>query len=256
MSSNNPKLYSYTITHDWGAAPNPYWGLCTLAICKKNIRKYAKSSDWVVGFGSSIFPPKDIRNKKKRKDLSKEVIYAMKIKTKISLKKYNDWCTGRIDKDYFKKYKNNLAKKIPDYNNTEYKCRVGDCIYYDFHTDFPKILEANYRIGIHGPFDLVNDLDGINVLISDEFYYFGKQHVTIKEELEGIIHKRNYKSDANNSYVNEFIKWIESVEFANFKNPINPQPLLEDFSDYLPERRININHLSINNKKTKHFRSH
>ncbi len=45
-------LYTYFIPFDNGAAPNPFGGICTLAICKPVIRRNAKAGDWVVGTGS------------------------------------------------------------------------------------------------------------------------------------------------------------------------------------------------------------
>ena len=33
------KLYTYCIPYDSGAAPNPFWETCTLAICKPVILK-------------------------------------------------------------------------------------------------------------------------------------------------------------------------------------------------------------------------
>lgn len=47
-----PTLFSYVIPHDGGSAPNPYFGICTLAICKPVIRRTAKVEDWVVGLGA------------------------------------------------------------------------------------------------------------------------------------------------------------------------------------------------------------
>jgi hypothetical protein len=46
------RVYSYVLVHDTGFAPNPYWGSCTLATCKPQIRKNAKVQDWVMGTGS------------------------------------------------------------------------------------------------------------------------------------------------------------------------------------------------------------
>jgi len=42
-------LYSYVITRDYGFAPNPFGGICTLATCKPGIRNHAKVGDWVIG---------------------------------------------------------------------------------------------------------------------------------------------------------------------------------------------------------------
>ncbi|WP_395051688.1 hypothetical protein [Flavobacterium sp.] len=39
-----PKLFLYCIPFDDGAAPSPFWGVCTLNICKPVIRKNAKKT--------------------------------------------------------------------------------------------------------------------------------------------------------------------------------------------------------------------
>jgi len=57
------RLYSYTIPIDDGAAPNPFWGTCTLAICKPAIRRTAKVGNWVVGLGSKNAPSGDLSGK-------------------------------------------------------------------------------------------------------------------------------------------------------------------------------------------------
>lgn len=47
------RLYSYIIARDYGFAPNPFYGMCTLATCKPEIRKHCAVGDWVMGTGSS-----------------------------------------------------------------------------------------------------------------------------------------------------------------------------------------------------------
>jgi hypothetical protein len=49
--SENMTLYSYVVAHDFGFAPNPFDGLCTLATCKPDIRKKAAVGDYIVGTG-------------------------------------------------------------------------------------------------------------------------------------------------------------------------------------------------------------
>ena len=46
------KIHSYVIDHDLGFAPNPFYGVCTLAACKPRIRGHAKIGDYVIGTGS------------------------------------------------------------------------------------------------------------------------------------------------------------------------------------------------------------
>lgn len=48
------KLYSYVVARDYGFAPNPFFGICTLATCKPKIRKSALAGDWVVGTGGKV----------------------------------------------------------------------------------------------------------------------------------------------------------------------------------------------------------
>jgi hypothetical protein len=42
-------LYSYVVVHDTGFSPNPFFGFCTLACCKPEIRRKAEEGDWIVG---------------------------------------------------------------------------------------------------------------------------------------------------------------------------------------------------------------
>jgi hypothetical protein len=46
------RVYSYVIDHDLGFAPNPFYGICTLAACKPKIRQYTEVGDYIVGAGS------------------------------------------------------------------------------------------------------------------------------------------------------------------------------------------------------------
>jgi len=47
--TGNERLFTYKVAHDGGSAPNPFHGVCTLAICKPAIRRVAKKGDVVVG---------------------------------------------------------------------------------------------------------------------------------------------------------------------------------------------------------------
>jgi hypothetical protein len=78
------KLYSYVVDHDNGFAPNPYYGVCTLAHCKyskgdkRNVVELANVGDWVVGTGGNSL--KSAGNGK--------LVYAMQVTDKITLKQY------------------------------------------------------------------------------------------------------------------------------------------------------------------------
>lgn len=55
------RLFSYVVDHDYGFAPNPEGGLCTLVYCKfrhansgrNNLVEMAKVGDWILGAGGT-----------------------------------------------------------------------------------------------------------------------------------------------------------------------------------------------------------
>jgi hypothetical protein len=77
------KLHSYVVARDYGFAPNPFFGVCTLATCKPGIRKVAQIGDWVVGTGS----------KKRKRD--KRIVYAMRVTGAITFSQY--WTDPRSE---------------------------------------------------------------------------------------------------------------------------------------------------------------
>jgi hypothetical protein len=54
-----------------------------------------------------------------------------------------------------------------------------------------------------------HDLSGEYVLVSEHFYYFGKDAIDVPEEFSSIIKKGpGHKSNFNESLINEFIAWL------------------------------------------------
>lgn len=74
------KLFSYCIPFDNGAAPNPFWGVCTLNICKPGIRRVAQLKDWIVATGSA------------RHGFTNRVVYAMEVTNKMTMADYDLFC--------------------------------------------------------------------------------------------------------------------------------------------------------------------
>ncbi|MFH1690249.1 MAG: hypothetical protein ABIE42_08430 [Candidatus Eisenbacteria bacterium] len=80
------KLFSYVVQHDFGYAPNPAGGFCTLAKCKcgrrgrKNIIELAEVGDWVAGTSGA-----DLRVSAGHGKL----IYAMRVEEKPTLREYH-----------------------------------------------------------------------------------------------------------------------------------------------------------------------
>src|SRR5262245_52664126 len=116
-------LYSYCLRYDTGAAPNPFWGVCTLVICKPAIRRTAQTGDWVVGLGAKSAA---------LGDQSGQVVYAMCVTRRMSMQEYDAYC------------RRHLPEKIPDWGSDDFKRRVGDCIYDFTCPDWPAL-----RPGVH-----------------------------------------------------------------------------------------------------------
>ncbi len=75
-----PELYSYRVRHDTGAAPNPFWGVLSLVICKPALRRRANIGDWIIGTGSANSPMGDI---------SDRVVFIMKVTDKMEMYEYD-----------------------------------------------------------------------------------------------------------------------------------------------------------------------
>jgi hypothetical protein len=159
------RTYSYVVEHDVGFAPNPFWGICTLANCKPEIRRTAKLGDRILGTGSTSA------------NLQGHLIYWMIVDEIITFDEY--WGEARF------------RLKRPVLNGSEMQ-QFGDNIYStgpggqvrqvdSFHS------EAN---GVVSNANLVRDTGRTNrVLIAKEFGYFGKAAPAIPNGLGVLVKK-------------------------------------------------------------------
>lgn len=187
-----PKLFSYRVRFDFGSAPNPFWGLCTLAICKPKIRRAAGIGDWIVGTGSSQTPIGDV---------SQKVVYLMRVTNKMTMMEYDEFT------------KSKLPRKIPDMANSDPSKRAGDSI-YNYSTHDPSMRPV-MRPSVHSGNDInkIKDLSGKYVLLSDYFFYFGNKPEPLPEKLLPIVPKgRGHQSHVNDPYVDSFIDWVQSLK--------------------------------------------
>lgn len=194
------KLYTYTLRYDDGAAPNPFWGICTLAVRKPSIRLAAEVGDWIVGLGPA---------KSSVGDISDHVVYAMNVTLKMSMEEYDQFC------------KTFIPKKKPDWRNIDYRMRMGDCIYNYISHGNPKM-----RTGIHKEENQEKDLSGLYALASKQFYYFGGKPEKLPDALRPIKPAaQGYESDANQPYAEAFVNWIEALDIL--PNKVLNEPLLK-----------------------------
>jgi hypothetical protein len=166
----NSHLYAYAITRDFGFAPNPFHGLCTLATCKPDIRKSAKVDDWIMGIGGSAL-----------RDVKRRCILLMKVSEKISFQNY--W-----DDDRF-----SLKKPVRNGSRVQ---MLGDNIYHKDENG-GWIQEDSHHSNVDGtpnPVNLDRDTGRTDqLLISNYFLYFGNEAQTIDLDSIGYGRIRNYK---------------------------------------------------------------
>ncbi len=144
------KVYVYVVDRDFGFAPNPFHGYCTLATCKPKIRAKAVSGDWIVGMGGT------------RLKAVGRCVFAMRVTQDLSYDAY--WGSSTF------------FDKRPVRNGSR-KMMVGDNIYH-FDNDAEKwIQEDSHHSNPDGSPNYRNldaDTKVSRVLVSDSFFYFGR----------------------------------------------------------------------------------
>ncbi|WP_210456891.1 hypothetical protein [Vibrio crassostreae] len=194
-------LYAYAITRDFGFAPNPFHGSCTLATCKPRVRKSAKVGDWVLGIGGA-----------KLKSVRRKCIVLMKITEKMSFNDY--WNEPRF------------SIKKPARNGSHVQM-LGDNIYHqDANNQW--VQEDSHHSNADGSINLVNlrtDTRSDQVLISSHFYYFGNEAIDVDLTSIGYHRIRDYKKIALDECLPavELIKKIDQ-NFRSEKNLVISDP--------------------------------
>lgn len=182
------RLFTYIMTDDSGSAPNPFNGMCTLAICKPAIRRTANVGDWVAGF-ASVNAAHDIGHK---------LIYAMKVTQSVPMREYDT-----LSKCMW-------PHRIPNGHSWHMPDRLGDSIY-----DFANLNSYGYptvRPGAHTEDHRPTDLGGERVLISTHFYYFGSSAIELPKDLQKICPiTQGHRSNLNDSSIERFVSWIEGT---------------------------------------------
>lgn len=189
-----PKLLSYVVVRDYGFAPNPFYGFCTLATCMPDVRKSAAIGDWVVGIGS------------KSKWNTGQIVYAMCVGEAMSFEKY--WQDPR-----FRQKRPNLRSSL--------KKAFGDNIYHwDSDIEQWRQMDSHHshEYGNQNPANIDHDTRVDRVLISEDFVYWGGSGPIIPEfeghniRKEGRGHKANYPPEV----VEAFVKWIRNLGYSGY----------------------------------------
>jgi hypothetical protein len=201
------KVYIYVIDRDFGFAPNPFHGCCSLATCKPGIRGSAEIGDWVIGMGGA------------RLKATGRCIFAMEVTEKLT---FNEYWASRI---YF--------DKRPVRNGSN-KMLVGDNIYHRDSSNTKWCQEDSHHSNPDGTANIHNlhtDTKKDKVLISRKFFYFGKEAPVVPPQILktiGYKNSRNYRVfDAGLCIA--LINWLK--QFSRSFNQIQADPFDFDQSE-------------------------
>lgn len=181
------KVYVYVVARDFGFAPNPFHGVCTLATCKPKIRKAASVGDWVVGMGGA------------KLDATGRCIYFMQVSGALS----------------FNEYWNNIEFKCKrPVRNGSRKVMVGDNIYHRINDTDPWIQEDSHHSKPDGTPELWNvatDTSTDRVLYSRRFVYFGEDAPIVPQVILDDIGFKNGRHHRTFNFwqCESLIRWIE-----------------------------------------------
>lgn len=177
------RLFTYIVAHDAGSAPNPFGGICSLALCKPMIRRVAKAGDWVVGFASAA-------------EKESRIVYCMQVEHSLPWAEYKSVCKG-------------IRAPPPGYPTKTLLTRVpknqhdpGDCIWgSDSRIPLPSLSGHTHN-------EYGADVErGLNVLLSRHYWYFGdgaRHRICLPDSLQELVPGRGHQSVKNTPYISSF----------------------------------------------------
>jgi len=144
------KLFSYVVARDYGFAPNPFYGWCTLATCKPRIRSAGTPGDWVIGTGA-----------KSKYDLAGRLIFAMQAEEVLDFNAYWNDRRFKVKRPVL----NGSLKQV--YGDNIYHKHRGQWVQEDSHHS----LES----GRANKLNIERDTSVNRVLLARRFVYFGSR---------------------------------------------------------------------------------
>lgn len=155
--------FSYIITRDFGFAPNPFYGILTLATCKPKVREWSHVGDYLIGNSA--------------KSSGNKLIYMGKVDEILTFDQY--WNDSRFQ----------CKKPIM---NGSYKTLYGDNIYHhDSEGNWQQVnSHHSYEDGSINMLNLNRDTGTTDhVLICHNFYYLGKSMIDIGDIFPKCIYR-------------------------------------------------------------------
>jgi hypothetical protein len=186
------RLYSYVVARDYGFAPNPFHGFCTLATCKPKIRQTAAVGDWIIGTGS------------RSKGRGGHLVFAMRVTEALSFEDY--WKDPRF------------ACKRPNLQGST-KQAFGDNIYHRAAdgTWLQENSHHSFHDGSANPENVTHDTNVDRVLISDHFTYLGGQGPEIPQPFRDfngfdlVVGRQGHKCNFPEELVEQVLAWLDDL---------------------------------------------
>ena len=160
-------VFVYVVARDFGFAPNPFHGFCTLACCKPRIRSVADIGDWIFGVAGG--------------DLVEagHCVFGMRVTETLSFDEY--WLDPRFE----------VKKPL---RNGSRVMMLGDNIYHRESVNAEWQQEDSHHSRPDGSPDASNiatDTQTNRVLVSEHFTYFGASAPAIPAYVLDAIGYRN-----------------------------------------------------------------
>lgn len=205
----------YVVARDFGFAPNPFHGVCTLATCKPVIRSTAQIGDWVVGMGGS------------KLDAVGRCIFAMQVTDAMTFEQY--WLHP------------NFLDKRPVRNGSQ-KMMVGDNIYSRDTNNRWQQADSHHSQpdGTADLDNLIRDTGTNRVLLSSRFFYFGSTAPSVPANL---LAETNFRNGRGHRVVDcarcpGFLTWLNDL-LSHHPNHVAGDPIQFDRSGARYSARTN-----------------
>jgi len=190
------------VRYDSGFAPNPFYGYCTLATCKPDIRRTAMPGDWVMGSGSAS----------QLIQRGGHLVHAMRVTEVLSFEQYD------ADPRFERKKPYRLGSR---------KQSSGDNIYFRNLANDDWLQRDSFHTTDQGhlhPRHVARDTGVNRVLISDDFVYYGGYGPEVPNHLidsEGRpLCKRGIGRNAfeDPMLIAQFEQWIRSLGATGYQS--------------------------------------
>ncbi|WP_374710599.1 Nmad2 family putative nucleotide modification protein [Inquilinus ginsengisoli] len=197
------RIFSYKIVRDYGFAPNPFYGVCTLATCKPQVRTSAMPGDIVVGCGST------------GNGLAGHVICVLRVSGKCTFQEY--WDDPRF------------VTKRPFFKGSRRRA-YGDNIYHHNVDGYWNQVRSHHSFadGTLNEQNLIRDTGSDNVLWSEDFAYFGRNAIPIPDYLREFNgddlypSRRSHRSRFSDDFISEVENWFSGLPYRGYLGrPLN-----------------------------------